>query len=201
MPLSGLALADFFLQTSRRGCIKKTMTSMAETIFENHFLGKGAIQRLDQPLDVLLCRKKELFALVTQEGRLLGLNVDELPYSVEERIKLEAHDHVVAGFTIRPEQLLLCLTQTGKVISRSASFIEPAKSSASRGQALIPPARLEQGVRFIGAAAVGETDRLAVLDAAGNVSLHAQGDLTGAGVIHSEAPLLAFCILPPASEK
>jgi DNA gyrase/topoisomerase IV subunit A len=200
MPLSGLALADFFMQTSRRGCIKKTMTSMAETIFENHFLGKGAIQRLDQPLDVILCRKKELFALVTQEGRLLGLNVDELPYSVEERIKLEAHDHVVAGFTIRPEQLLLCLTQTGKVISRSASFIEPAKSSASRGQALIPPARLEQGVRFIGAAAVGETDRLAVLDAAGNLSLHAQADLTGAGVIHSEAPLLAFCTLPPASD-
>jgi hypothetical protein len=196
MPLSGLALADFFLQTSRRGCIKKTMTSMAETIFENHYLGRGAIQRMDQPLDLALCRKGELFALVTQAGRLLGLDIDELPYSVEERIKLEATDHVVAGFIIHPEEQLLCLTQTGKVISRNAGFIEPAKSSSSRGQALIPPGRLEQGVRFIGAAPVRETDRVAVLDAAGNLSLHAQGELTGAGVVHIEAPLVAFGIVP-----
>ena len=201
MPLASLALADFFLQTSRRGCVKKTMSSMAETIFENHYLGRGAIQRMDQPLDVSLCQKKEIFVLVTQTGRLLGLNVDDLPYSVEERIKLEAHDHVVAGFIIRAEELLLCLTQTGKVISRNASFIEPVKSSASRGQALIPPARLEQGARFIGAAAVRETDRVAVLDAAGNLSLHAQGELTGAGVVRSEAPLLTFSVLSAPAEK
>jgi hypothetical protein len=201
MPLSGLALADFFLQTSRRGCIKKTMTSMAETIFENHYLGRGAIQRMDQPLDLTLCRKVELYALVTQAGRLLGLDVDELPYSVEERIKLEATDHVVAGFIIHPEELLLCLTQTGKVISRNAGFIEPAKSSSSRGQALIPPARLEHGVRFIGAAPVRETDRVAVLDAAGNLSLHAQRELTGAGVVRSEVPLVAFGIVPSPDDR
>jgi hypothetical protein len=201
MPLSGLALADFFLQASRRGCVKKTMTSMAETIFENHYLGRGAIQRMDQPLDVALCQKKELFVLVTQTGRLLGLNVDDLPYSVEERIKLEATDHVVAGFIIHPDELLLCLTQTGKVISRSASFIEPAKTSASRGQALIPPARLEQGARFIGAAAIRETDQVVVLDAAGNLSMHAQGELTGAGVIRSEVPLVSFGIVPSSDEK
>ena len=196
MPLSGLALADFFLQTSRRGCVKKTMASMAETVLENHYLGKGAIQKMDQPLDVSLCHKGELYALVTQTGRLLGLNVDELSYSVEERIKLEATEHVVAGFTIRPEDLLLCLTQTGKVISRSAGFIEPVKSSASRGQALIPANRLEQGVRFIGAAPVRETERVAVLDEAGNLSLHAQAELTGAGAVRSEAALVAFGILP-----
>ena len=201
MPLASLALADFFLQASRRGCVKKTMTSMAETIFENHYLGKGAIQKMDQPLDVTLCRKKDLFAMVTQAGRLLGLNVDDLPYSVEERIKLEATDHVVAGFIIRPEQLLLCLTQTGKVISRNSAFIEPAKTSATRGQTLIPPARLEQGVRFIGAAPVRETDRVVVLEAAGNVSLHAQAELTGAGVVRSEGPLVAFGILPAPADK
>ena len=144
--LSGLALADYFLQASRRGCVKKTMTSMAENILENRYLGRGAIQRLDQPLDLALCGKKEFFVLVTHEGRLLGLDVDALPYSVEERIKLDATDHVVAGFIIRPGEMLFCLTQTGKVISRSASFIEPVRSSLSRGQALIPPARLEQGV-------------------------------------------------------
>ena len=200
MPLSGLALADFFLQTSRRGCIKKTMSSMAENIFENHYIGRGAIQRMDQPLDVTLCLKGELFAMVTQTGRLLGLNVDDLPYSVEERIKLEATDHVVAGFILHPDELLLCLTQTGKVISRSASYVEPVKSPTSRGQALIPPARLEQGVRFIGAAAVRETDMVAVLDADGNLNLYDQAELTSAGVIRSDTPLVALGIVPAGDD-
>jgi hypothetical protein len=201
LPLSALPLADFFLQASRRGCIKKTMSSMAETVLENHFLGRGALQRLDQPLDIVLCQKKELFAVVTSGGRLLGVEVDELPYSVEERIKLEPTDHVVAGFTIRPDELLFCLTQTGKVISRSASFIEPVKSAASRGQALIPAARLEQGIRFIGAASIREGDQVAVLDEAGNLSMHAQEELTGAGLVRSEVALLAFAIIHPAHGK
>jgi hypothetical protein len=169
---------------------------MAETVFENHYLGKGAVQRMDQPLDLTLCQKGEFFALVTHAGHLLGLDVDDLSYSVEERLKLDATDHVVAGFIIRPEEVLLCLTSTGKVISRSAGYIEPVKSSASRGQALISPARLEQGVRFIGAAPARETDRVALLDTAGNLSLYPQGDLTGAGLVRTEVPLLAFAIIP-----
>jgi DNA gyrase/topoisomerase IV subunit A len=201
MPLSGLALADYFLQTSRRGCLKKTMASMAETVFENHFLGKGAIQKMDQPMEVCLCGKAASFALVTQMGRLLGLEVEALSYSVEERIKLEPKDHVVGGFIIRPDEMLVCLTQTGKVICREAEYIEPAKSSASRGRALIPESRLEQGVRFIGAAAARETDRLAVLDAAGGLSLHTLAEVSGAGVVRSDIPLAAFGIVPAAGEQ
>ena len=201
MPLAWLALADFFLQTSRRGCVKKTMTSMAETILDNHYLGQGVIQKMDQPLDVSLCQKKDLFTLVTHQGRLLGLDVDELSYSVEERIRLEATDHVVAGFIIQPEELLLCLTQTGKVISRSAAFIEPAKSANTHGQALIPAGRLEQGARFIGAAPVQEADRVAVLDTAGNISVHALAEITGEGLVRTEVPLEAFAKLPSPKKK
>jgi hypothetical protein len=200
-PISRLAMVDFFLQSSRRGCIKKTMTSISETIFENHYLGKGTVQKMDQPFDLSLCLKKELFVLVTYEGRLLGLEVDDLSYALEERIRLDATDHVVAGFIIQPDELLLCMTQDGKIISRSAGFIETAKSTTAHGQALISPARLEQGVRFIGAAAARETDRLALLDAAGNLSLHSLGDLTGAGLVRSEAPLLALGIIPARADQ
>jgi hypothetical protein len=59
MPLSRLPLSDFFLQVSRRGCVKKTMTSMAQSILGNRYLGKGALQKLDQPFDVSLCQKKD----------------------------------------------------------------------------------------------------------------------------------------------
>ena len=118
MPISRLPLSEFFLQVSRRGCVKKTMTSMAQSILGNHYLGKGALQKSDQPFDVTLCLKKDLFAFVTIEGKLLGLDVNELSYSAEDRIKLTASDYVIASFVPHPEESMLFVTQTGKVIQR-----------------------------------------------------------------------------------
>ncbi len=185
MPLSPLPLSDFFLQVSRRGCVKKTMTSMAQSILGNHYLGKGALQKLDQPFDLALSQKTDLFAFATLEGKLLGLSVDDLPYSAEDRIKLTASDYVIGSFVPRPEQSMLFVTQTGKVLQRDGDSLELSKSPLAKGQALISPARLEQGVRFIGAASVGEQDRIAVLDAAGKLSIHSAAALMGAGSIEA----------------
>jgi hypothetical protein len=182
-PLSPLPLSDFFLQVSRRGCVKKTMTSMAQSILGNHYLGKGALQKLDQPYDLILCQKTDLFAFATLEGKLLGLNVDGLPYSAEDRIKLTASDYVIGSLLPHPEQSMLFVTQTGKVLQRDGDSLELSKSPLAKGQALISPARLEQGVRFIGAASVGEQDRIAVLDAAGGLTIHSAAALMGAGAI------------------
>ena len=184
-PLSPLPLSDFFLQVSRRGCVKKTMTSMAQSILGNHYLGKGALQKLDQPFDLTLCQKKDLFAFATLEGKLLGLSVDDLPYSAEDRIKLTASDYVIGSFVPHPEQSMLFVTQTGKVLQRDGDSLELSKSPLAKGQALISPARLEQGVRFIGAASVREQDRIAVLDAAGNLAIHSAAALMGAGSIEA----------------
>ncbi|HSL46744.1 MAG TPA: hypothetical protein VK897_25130 [Anaerolineales bacterium] len=184
-PLSHLPLSDFFLQVSRRGCVKKTMTSMAQSILGNHYLGKGALQKLDQPFDTILCQKKDRFAFVTFEGHLLGLDVDELSYSTEERIRLTASDYVIASFVPHADESMLFVTQTGKVIHRDGDNLELSKSPLARGQALIPPSRLEQGVRFIGAASVRERDRLAVLDSTGNLNVHSAEALTGAGSIET----------------
>ena len=201
LPLTTLPLSDFFVQVSRRGCIKKTMTSLAETVLSNHHLGRGALQKADQPCEAILCRKKDRLALVTYEGRLLGLDVDDLTYSTEERIRLEPHDHVVAAFTVAPDQSLLCLTDSGKVIHRDGAVLEPAKSVHTRGQALIPPARLEQGTRFIGAAALRETDGVLVLEAGGRLTLHACRDLIGSGRLPESGPVLAFCMVPALFEE
>jgi DNA gyrase/topoisomerase IV subunit A len=196
MPLSRLPLTDFFMQASRRGFVKKTMTSMAQSILSNHYLGRGATQKSDQPFDALLCQKKDRYALVTYEGRLLGLDVDDLPYSADEHIRLSASDYVVAAFTLQPEQSILCVTQNGKVIQREAGFLEVAKSAASRGQALIPPSRLEQGTRFIGAAAVKAGDKVVVLTGEGQLSAHLADDVTGAGSICPGATLLSMGVIP-----
>jgi DNA gyrase/topoisomerase IV subunit A len=200
-PLSHLPLSEFFLQVSRRGCVKKTMTSMAQSILGNHYLGKSTLQKSDQPFDVTLCQKKDLFAVVTIEGHLLGLEVDALPYSAEERIRLTATDYVIASFVPSSDQSMLFVTQTGKVIQRDSANLELSKSGLAKGQGLIPPARLEQGVRFIGAVSVREQDRIVALDATGSLNVHLAEALTGAGSIEAGGLVLSIGVLTAKAER
>lgn len=196
MPISQLPLSEFFLQVSRRGCVKKTMTSMAQSILGNHYLGKGTLQKSDQPFDVILCRKMDLFtAFVTIEGKMLGLDINELSYSAEERIKLTASDYVIASFIPSANGYMLFVTQTGKVIQREPASFELSKSPLAKGQALIPTLRLEQGVRFVGAASVRDEDRIVVLDSKGNINIHEAGSIMGAGSVNAEGLILSFCMI------
>jgi len=201
MPISQLPLSDFFVQVSRRGCVKKTMTSLAQSILGNHYLGKNTLQKSDQPFDVSLCQKKEHFAFVTLEGRLLGLDVDELSYSAEERMRMTATDYVIASFVPHLDKSLLFVTQTGKVIQREHDSLELSRSPLAKGQALIPPARLEQGVRFIGAASVRDEDRIVALDATGSLSVHVVETMTGTGSIEAAGLILCIGVLPADNAK
>lgn len=203
MPLSHLPLADFILQTSRRGSVKKTLTSLAQSVFDNRYLGKGTLQKADPPFEVTLCQKGDHLALVTYEGRLLGLDVTALSYTAEVRMRLSATDFMVAAFILRPGDSLLCLTQTGKVILRDSGTLEMAKSGLARGQALISEARLAQGTRFVGAAPLGKGDDhlLAVLDAEGTLTLHLAESATGAGAIHTGGVIRSMGVIHPAGGK
>ena len=198
MPLSRLPVSSFILQASRRGCVKKTMSSISDQVLSNHYLGRGAIQKSDQPLGVTLSTKKAHFVMVTFEGRVLALDVNDLSFAAEERMRLSGMDYVVAAFVLGEDESLLCLTQNGKVIQRDGSSLEYGKTAAARGQALIPPARLEQGTRFIGAIPFRKTDRLVVLDGQGNLSLHLAQEVCGAGSIPTTGVLVSLGVVPPA---
>jgi len=200
-PFSHLPLSDFFLQVSRRGCVKKTMTSMAQSILSNHYIGKGALQKSDQPFDLTLSHKKDRAAFVTYEGKVIAFDVDDLSYATDERIRLTATDYVIASFTTRADDSLLFVTQTGKVIQRESESIELSKSSTAKGQALIPPSRLEQGVRFMGAASVKNSDSVMVLDATGRLRVHEAGSMTGAGSIEAEGLILSIGLIQAEGGK
>ncbi|MBI5295030.1 MAG: hypothetical protein HY869_06110 [Chloroflexi bacterium] len=200
-PIAALPLSEFFLQVSRRGYVKKTMTSMVQSILANHYLGKGAMQKSDQPFDLALTRKQDQLAFVTYEGHLLGLDVNDLSYTVEGRIRLSATDYVVGSFLIRPDESLLCVTQAGKVILRESRSIEIANSPMVKGQTLIPPARLGQGVRFMGAIAARAGDRAAVLDAGGRIRLHTTESIGGAGAVEAEGLVLSIGRIPAEGGK
>ena len=196
MPLSRLALADFFIQASRRGCVKKTLASMAQSVLDNHYLGRGTPGKADQAFDALFCNKKERYALVTYEGRLLGLDVDGLSYAAEERLRLETTDYVIASCLPGQDEFLLCLTQNGKVIQRELPNLELARSTTGRGQAIIPPSRLDQGTRFVGAACLRSADQIVVLSADGRLSLYQAGTVAGAGAIPTDNLLLSLGVIP-----
>lgn len=201
MPISHLPLSEFFMQVSRRGCVKKTMTSMAQSILGNHYIGKGTIQKSDQPFDVTLCLKKDVFAFVTFEGKVLGLDVNDLSYSAEDRIKLTASDYVIASLVPHPEESMLFVTQTGKVIQREYDNLDLSRSPLAKGQPLIPSSRLEQGIRFIGAASVRDTDRIVVLDSKGNLRIHRADALTGSGSIKADGVILSIGVLPAEARR
>jgi DNA gyrase/topoisomerase IV subunit A len=196
MPLAELPLADFFLQTSRRGYLKKTMASMAQGILSNHYLGRGATQKADQPFDVTLCRKGERLVMASHAGRIVCIEIDDLSYAPEERIRLDATDHIVAAFVLHAGESLFAVSNTGKVIHRPGGELEPAKSGLARGLALLSPTRLEQGIRLVGAVAVRDADRVLVLAADGSLSLHGVADLSGAGAVSAEGGLVAFAPVP-----
>ncbi len=199
IPFSRLPVSEYFVQVSRRGCVKKTMTSLAQSILGNRYLGKGTLGKSDQPFELALCGRGGRLAFVTCEGRLLGLDVDGLSYTAEERIRLSATDFVIAAFTPRPEDALIFITQNGKVLHREGQALEPAKSPSARGQALIPANRLEQGIRFIGAAALRDGERIAALDASGAINVYDAGAVTGSGTLGTGGLILSIGVVPSQS--
>jgi hypothetical protein len=199
-PFSSLPVSSFFLQVSRRGCVKKTMTSMAQTILSSHYIGKGALKKADQPFDLALCNAGQRLGFVTYEGKLLGLDVDGLSYTVEERIKLPATDYVIASFLPRPGDALLFVTQMGKVVHRESGMLEQSKSSPSKGGALISANRLEQGIRFMGATAVQDGDQVAALDAQGRIKVYEAGTIKGSGSIGDGNLVLSIGVIPALSK-
>jgi DNA gyrase/topoisomerase IV subunit A len=197
--VSRLALAEYFLQVSRRGCVKKIRASLAESILANHYIGSGIKQAPDRTFELALCAKEARLALVSSEGYLLGLETKTLPFAVEEALKLNATDHLVAAFVTAPEHAILIMTQVGKLIHWEDAGLESAASLRQRGQAVFSPTRRAQGVRVVGAAAAsaaaleGGATALA-LHAEGQLTAHLLRDLVGAGTLPVHGSLLAFTV-------
>jgi hypothetical protein len=82
------------------------------------------------------------------------------------------------------------------VIHREYESLELSKSPLAKGQALISPTKLEQGVRFIGAASVRDQDRVAALDSKGNLKIHIVESITGSGSIEADGLILSIGVIP-----
>ena len=194
VPISRLPLADAFLQASRRGYAKKINTTLAPSILANHFIGTGIRLPADRTFAIALGKKNDRLALVSAEGYLQLVEVSSLPTAIEEVIRLGTTDHLVAAFVPQPAGFILLATQVGKLIHRTADSLETAASFKTKGQALLSPARREQGVRIVAALPAAEGDYAAALHLDGKLTLHAVKDLFGSGVIPTASELVDVAI-------
>lgn len=192
VPISRLALADFFLQVSRRGYTKKIRPALAPTIMDNKFIGTGVKLPADQTMTLIMGSTDDTFALVSYEGYLQFIPEGKLPFAIAEAMRLGKTDHLVAAFLAQQQQAILVMTQIGKVIHRTVESLEIAPNLARKGTMLYSTARREAGVRVIGAAAVDPKDWSLSLHRDGQVTLHLVSDLIGKGAIDPHGELLDF---------
>lgn len=197
VPIGRLALADHFVQVSRRGFVKKIRANMAESIFANHYIGTCIKLTSDRSFETLLCENDQKVVLVSQQGYLILLDIKSLPFAIEEVMKLEPTDHLVSAIVPGGGQMILVLTQNGKIIQRPADSLELAGSFRSKGQALYSATRRAQGVQVISAASVSDGDWSASLDSQGKLMLHRIQELLDTGTISTSGELVAFTAFPP----
>jgi len=194
-PVARLALAEFFVLVSRKGYVKKILTSMAATILSQQYIGMGTVLPADKIFETLLCGKKSRIVLVSHEGYLLCLDAGRLHFSIEEAMRPGPTDHLAAALVVDPGKTILVMTQVGKVVALNYEELETALSLKTKGQAVFSGQRRASGVRVAGAAAVSETDWAVALHADGQITLHAVSSLLGRGTLPVQDELLAFATL------
>jgi DNA gyrase/topoisomerase IV subunit A len=197
LPINSLALAEYCVQVSRRGCAKLMPKSPFQSLIARGSIGAGIKRRPDKTALLVLCGREDGLALATREGNLVTLPVSRVPYSVDEVLQLSVSDYIIAGFPFTGKSDLLFVTNTGKTIRRAASWLEPAGSFKTRGQAVFSSSRRDVGVRLAGAVPVQERGQCAVLRSDGAVWGYPMAVLASSAAIETgpqPGELLAFTL-------
>lgn len=188
-PIGKMSLYEFCIQSSRKGYIKKILEKFLENHIASNYIGTGVKQAYDKTCGLAFCGKEDIFVMISQEGFLSGLEVNKLPLTIEEAVRLSATDHIVSTFILGEKPSILAVTQNGKAIHRLADWVEPAASFKSRGQPLFSREKREAGIRVVGAASVDEDDWGLVLRDDGKLVAYQVGDLFASGnVLEGQAP-------------
>jgi DNA gyrase/topoisomerase IV subunit A len=201
MPASQLPLAEFFVQTSRRGFVKKIRTAMAQSILTNHYIGTGEKQPLDRTFSICLSGKEDHLVLVSHEGFLLWLEINRISSSTEEAIRLGTSDHLMSSFIFRPGSSVLVMTQIGKAVQITEDRLEVARSLKTKGQAVFSVQRREKGARVVGAGSTAEEDWAAGLHQDGQIKLYSISEIWASGMLPVQSELLSFETFPSAYGK
>jgi DNA gyrase/topoisomerase IV subunit A len=196
-PIGKMPLFELCIQASRRGFVKKMKTSFFTAHLEEDYIGSGVKVRADKTCGLTFANPDDRFVMVSQEGYIFSMPADRLPTAIEEVIQLGNTDHIVSAFTVDQKPSIVFITQTGKAVHRESSWLEPANSFKSRGQAILSRERREAGTRIVCAAPVNDQDWGVSLNGTGNLTIYKLEDVMRAGSLVSEradSPILAFSV-------
>jgi DNA gyrase/topoisomerase IV subunit A len=194
-PIAKMPLYEFSIQASRRGFVKKIKMSSFTSHQAEDYIGTGVKLPADKTCGLTFAKKDDYFVMVSQEGYIFSMQAEHLPTAIEEVIRLGITDHIVASFVINQKTSILFITQNGKAVHRDVSWLEPAASFKSKGQAILSKERREAGTRIVGAAPVDETDWGIFLSMNGVLTIHKLQELMARGSVTSEQtnlPILSF---------
>jgi hypothetical protein len=163
------------------------------------YIGTGIKSPPDKTCELVFSGKNERLVLVSKEGFLICLEVDPLPTTIEEVLRLSITDHIIAAFTVAArdpsESSLLFITQNGKVIQRHPDWLDTASSFKTKGQSIFSQERREAGVGLVGAALARDDDWGIALRSDGQLVIRKVGELIGSGTLlsgGSDTTLLGF---------
>ena len=182
-PITSLALYDYCVQISRKGCAKLMSRASFQALISKGSIGAGIKRRPDKTVGLIFANRDDPIILASHEGAIFSLPVTNLPYSVDEIVQLPPSDHIVSILNPNQKSTLLVFTNLGKIVHRDATWIEPAASFKTRGQMLFSASRREAGVRLVGAAGVNGPDRCVVLVATGEIIAFQASNLLTTGSI------------------
>ena len=196
-----MALFEYCIQVSRKGCVKKIKEALFETYLGKSYIGTGIKSPPDKTCELVLCGKNDHLILVSKEGYLQCWEVDPLPTTIEEMLRLSITDHIISAFAIDPqastESSFLFITQNGKVIQRHPDWLEISNSYKTKGQPIFSRERRESGIRLVGAALARDDDWAISLHSDGKLAFNKVGDLIGSGTLlsgESNVSILGFAI-------
>lgn len=198
LPIAKMAMADFCIQTSRRGYVKKIMENSLESFISNGYVGTGVILPADRTCCLGFCTKDDRWVTVSQEGYNQCLEISRIPFTIDEAVRLSNTDHIVSAFALGQKPSLLFITQNGKVVQREKAWLESATSFKSQGQPILSRSRREGGVRVVSAAAVVEEDWCVVMTSDGSLTTYQVGDLFSRGSVFAadaQLEVLGFTVL------
>jgi hypothetical protein len=197
LPIARMSLVELCIQASRRGCVKKLQESFFENCVRNGYVGTGVKLPTDKTCDLVLCNRNDLLVLVSQHGSVRCLQAGQVPFTIEEALRLGPLDHLVSVFKQAQKTALLFVTANGKALYRESSWLEPASSFKVQAQSILSSTRRDAGAKIIGAAAVNEQDWGIALDQAGQLIFFTVSDLFSTGILPTAAfDLTAIAIFP-----
>jgi DNA gyrase/topoisomerase IV subunit A len=191
-PVARMALYDYCIQISRKGCVKKIKEPLFESYVGKSYIGTGIKSPPDKTFGLVFSGKTDHIVLVSKEGYLLCLEIGPLPMTIEEVLRLNITDHIITSFTfdkgIASNASMLFVTQNGKVIHRHQEWLDVATSYKTKGQSLFSQDRRDAGVKLVGAALVRDDEWGFSLRSDGEFTTNKVKELIGTGVILSGEP-------------